>query len=141
MTEKTRAIRPCQKFEGHTDWVNGVIHLPGGQRIMTCSSDGSLRIWNLQSGQQIGHDWRDRGVITRAIALSPDGKKVVSGSYDGALTLWDIDTGKVITKSSGKWDLLRCVCWSRDGGGVLSGSWDGIAKVWNVESGETIVAI
>ncbi|OAX32411.1 WD40 repeat-like protein, partial [Rhizopogon vinicolor AM-OR11-026] len=135
------AIRPRQRFEAHTGRVYGVIHLPGGRRIMTCSDDGSLRVWNSQSGQKIGHDWRDGGSAVYTIALSPDGKKVVSGSADGALRLWDIDTGKVITKWSGNWFIVRCVCWSRDGGRVLSGTWDGTARVWNVESGETILAI
>ena len=38
----------------------GVIHLPGGQQIMTCSYDGSLRVWNLQTGKQIAN-WQDGG--------------------------------------------------------------------------------
>src|SRR5258708_7327220 len=100
-TETTRSIRSRRKFEGHTEWVSDVIHLPGGQRIMTCSHDGSLRMWNLESGKQIGKDWRDgdRGVY--AIGLSPDGKQVVSGSHDGRVKVWDIGTGKVITRWSG----------------------------------------
>ena len=53
-TQETRTIWPRHKFEGHTDWVMGVIHLPGGQRMMTCSFDGSLRVWNSQSGKQLG---------------------------------------------------------------------------------------
>src|SRR5947209_7303365 len=100
-TEKTRGISPQRKFEGHTGWVRGVIHMPGGQRIMTCSGDGSLRMWNLKSGEQIGKDWRDGEIEVYAIRLSPDGKKLFSGSNDGAVRLWDIDTGKVITKWTG----------------------------------------
>src|SRR5882757_6363483 len=99
--EMTQAIRPCQKFEGHTDLVEEVIHLQGGQRIMTCARDGSLRVWNLESGKQIGNDWRDGKGEVASIALSPDGQKVVSGSGDGAVKLWDMDTGKIITKWTG----------------------------------------
>src|SRR5258708_3320231 len=97
--QETPTIQPRQKFEGHADWLNGAIHLPGGYRMMTCSSDGSLRVWNLKSGKQIGDDWRDgdSGVLT--IALSPDGKQVVSGSEDGVVRLWHINTGKVV----GRW--------------------------------------
>lgn len=36
----------------------GVIHLPGGQRIVT-GPDGSLRVWNLENGKQMGEDWTD----------------------------------------------------------------------------------
>jgi WD40 repeat protein len=129
-----------QKFEGHTHVLEGAIHLPGGQRMMTCSWDGSLRVWNLKSGKQIGKDWRDGnsgGVWT--IALSPDGKKVVSGSNDGGVRLWDMDTCKVIAKWTGHTRTVSSVCWSRDGQQVVSGSEDGTVREWDVEKGETIL--
>ncbi|KAG2060735.1 WD40 repeat-like protein [Suillus hirtellus] len=136
---ETSAITPCQKFQGHTSYVFGAIHLPGGQRIMTCSWDGSLRVWNLKSGKQIGDDWRDGETIVWTIALSPNGKKVVSGSSDGGVRLWDIDTGKVVGRWMGHTQIVNSVCWSRDGQRVLSGSWDGTARQWDVENGQTIL--
>jgi WD40 repeat protein len=126
-----------QRFEGIGS-VLGVIHLLDGQRIITCSSNGSLRVWNLKNGKQIGEDWRDGDGDVRSIALSPDGKKVVSGGWDGAVRLWDIDTGKVIAKWTGHTQRVLSVCWSQDGRRVLSGSWDGTVRQWDVESGETI---
>ncbi|OAX31318.1 WD40 repeat-like protein [Rhizopogon vinicolor AM-OR11-026] len=138
---QTRSIRPCQKFEGHTKWVNGVIHLPDRQRIMTCSEDGSLRVWNLKSGKQIEDDWREGESELWDIALSPDGKKVISGSQDGVVRLWDMDAGKAVTKWTGHTSVAASVCWNQDGGRVLSGSFDGTARVWDVKRGETILAI
>ncbi|KIK45699.1 hypothetical protein CY34DRAFT_503186 [Suillus luteus UH-Slu-Lm8-n1] len=135
--EETSVITHRQKFEGHTKHVFGAIHLPGGQRIITCSLDGSLRVWNLKSGKQIGEDWRDGDSEVWSIALSPDGKKVVSGSEDGAVRLWDIDACKVVKKWMGHTNGVWSVCWSRDGRRVLSGSDDGTARQWEVESGET----
>ncbi|KIK33394.1 hypothetical protein CY34DRAFT_813645 [Suillus luteus UH-Slu-Lm8-n1] len=136
--KETPAITHRQKFEGHTCRIWGVIHLPGGQRIITCSDDGSIRVWNTKSGKQIGEDWRDGDSEVWSIALSPDGKKVVSGSYDGAVRLWDIDTCKVVKKWTEHTNAVGSVCWSRDGRRVLSGSWDGTARQWEVESGETM---
>jgi WD40 repeat protein len=136
--EDTRAIRPCHKFVGHTNTVMSVIHVSGGHRMMTCSWDGSLRVWDLQSGKQIGNDWRDGGGVY-VIGLSPDRKKVASGSRDGAVRLWDLDTGKVIAKWVGHTGTVCCVCWS---GRVVSGALrDGTARVWDVESGKTVLAI
>ncbi|OAX34048.1 WD40 repeat-like protein [Rhizopogon vinicolor AM-OR11-026] len=133
-TEKTSVIMAHRTFEGHTKAVHGVIHLPGRQRIMTCSSDGTMRIWNLKSGEQIGNDWRDgeSGVFT--IALSPDGKQVISGSYDGAVKLWNIDTGKVITRWTGHTGIVTSVRWTQDGGRVLSRSEDRTARVWDADA-------
>jgi WD40 repeat protein len=130
---------PRQKFEGHTQPVSDVIHLFDGQRIITCSLDGSLRVWNLESGEQIGDDWQDVESGVHTIALSPDGKNLASGSEDGAVRLWDVDTGNVIDKWTGHKELVTSVCWCSDGCRVVSGSRDGTARQWNVKSGETIL--
>lgn len=140
-TSKTSAITPCQTMRGHTKCVQGIVHLPGGRRIITCSNDGSLRLWDLESGAQIGNDWRDGVDEARVstIALSPNGMNVASGSGDGTVRLWDVKTGKAIVKWTGHTESMGSVCWSTDGGRVMSGSWDGIARVWDVKSSETVL--
>ena len=137
--QETPMREPHQKFKGHTDNVTGVIHLPGRQRIITCSDDGSLRLWNCKNGLQIGKDWRDGENKVNAVALSPDAKTVASGSDDGAVRLWDIGRGKMIDKWMGHSEAVWAVCWDRDGKQVVSvsGSGDGTTRVWDVESGNS----
>jgi WD40 repeat protein len=111
---------------------------------MTCSWDGSLRVWDWESDTQIGEDWRDNGAKktgVNSIALSPNGKTVVSGSEDGKVRLWDVKTGKVIQRWTGHSDSVTSVCWNADGDRVVSGSTDGTARVWNIKTGETILGI
>ena len=109
---------------------------------MTCSSDSSLRVWNLKTGEQIGDAWLDGENTALTIALSPDGKKVVCGCGDhGAVKVRDTDTGKVIAKWREHRSHVNSVCWSQDGGRVVSGSDDGTARVWDVESGKTVLTI
>lgn len=86
-TKETSAIIPPQNFKLNGDSAWGIIHLPDGQRIIACSYDGSLRIWDLKNGKQIGKGWRDGKSAVGSIALSPDEKTVVSGSKDGAVRL------------------------------------------------------
>ena len=141
----TSAILPHQTMRGHTDWVHGVVHLPGVQRIITCSSDGSLRVWDMENGTQIGDDWRDEGedalftmkVLT--MALSPNSKTVASGSRDGTVRLWDVGTGKVIARWLEHTNKVESLCWSPNGERVVSGCFDGTVRVWDVENGETIM--
>ena len=127
------------------------VYLPDERRIITCSFDGSLRLWNLENGVQIGNDWRDddddddgggggrtdAGVWT--IALSPNGKTVASGSFDGKVRLWDVEMKKLVAKWTGHTDATRSLCWSRDGERVVSGSNDTTIRVWDVESGDTVL--
>jgi WD40 repeat protein len=58
---KTSGSALCKTMRGHTKLVEGVVHLPGGQRIVTCSRDSSLRLCDLESDARIDDDWQDKG--------------------------------------------------------------------------------
>ncbi|KIK43449.1 hypothetical protein CY34DRAFT_709681 [Suillus luteus UH-Slu-Lm8-n1] len=135
-------ITPCQTMRGHTGHVRSVVHIPGKRQIITCSADGSLRPWDLESGVQIGEGWRDENSAgLRSMALSPNGKIVASGGNDGKVRLWNVETRKVIAKWTAHTGVVCTLCWSADGERVASGSWDGTTRIWNVNSGRTILAI
>ena len=147
----TSRIKPLQTMRGHTDGVAGVVHLRDRRRIITSSYDGSLRLWNLESGVQIGNDWRDddgdggdgggdgEETGVSSIALSPNGKTIASGSDNGKVRLWDIETEKVVARWTGHTRTVRSLCWSVDGERVVSVSDDGTIRVWDVESGDTVL--
>jgi WD40 repeat protein len=138
---KMPAIKPRQTMQGHTNWVNSVVHLAGGGRIITGSSDGSIRLWDLEGGAQIGEEWRDENKAVCSMALSPDGKTIASGGVEDSVRLWDVETRKVIAKWTGHTYVVCALCWSADGERVASGSWDGTAKFWDVERDKTILTI
>ncbi|KAG2335754.1 hypothetical protein BDR05DRAFT_953844 [Suillus weaverae] len=79
-SSKMSLITPRHTMRGHTTRVTGVVHLHGGRHIITCSWDGSLRLWDLESGTQIREDWRDEDASGLwSMALSPNGNIVASG--------------------------------------------------------------
>jgi WD40 repeat protein len=138
--QKTQAIIPHRKFEGHPGRVEDILYLRGGQQIMTCSYDGPLRVWDVDRGKQIGEDWGDEAANMNTIALSPDGKKIVGGSWDGAMRLWDIDTAKVIVKWMGHRVAVTSLYWNRDGRRVVScGYYDHEVRVWDAETGDAVL--
>ncbi|KIK39698.1 hypothetical protein CY34DRAFT_88768 [Suillus luteus UH-Slu-Lm8-n1] len=129
-------------MRGHIDGVQGVLHLPREQQIITCSRDGSLRLWDLKSGSQIGEDWKDEGgkkVVVNNITLSPSGKIIVIGSDDRKMRFWNVKMGKVVAEWMGHTSYVVAVCWSASGKHIMSGSWDGMVRVWNVKTGERIL--
>jgi len=143
----TSKIKPLQTLRGHTRGVAGVVHLRDRRQIITSSHDGSLRLWNLESGVQIGNDWRDdeaadsgdRENVVWRIALSPNGKTVASGGYDRKVRLWDVESEIVVARWTEHTDAVASLCWSVDGERVVSGSHDGTIRVWDVESGDTVL--
>ncbi|KIK34546.1 hypothetical protein CY34DRAFT_41571, partial [Suillus luteus UH-Slu-Lm8-n1] len=127
---------------GHIEQVHGAVYLPDERQIITCSVDGSLRLWDLESGAQTGEDWRDNeNAGVRTMALSPNGKLVASGDNHGKVRLWDIKTRKIIAKWTRHSDVVCALCLSADGERVVSGSWDGTARIWDVDSGKNILTI
>jgi WD40 repeat protein len=61
--------------------INDVVHLHGGHHIITYSIDGSLRLWDLESGAQIGEDLQGEvNAEVRVMAMYPNGKTIANGS-------------------------------------------------------------
>jgi len=140
---KHESLATIRKIKVNHD-TSHILHLPGGQRILTYSSkNGSFHVWDLERDKQFGEEWEDKErELVETIVLSPDGKKVAtSGSPDGAVKLWSIDTGKIIKTLMGHTVNVGSLCWSPDGRRVVSGESRGNGKfrIWDVESGETIV--
>ena len=93
----TSEIQPYRTTRGHTYYVEGVAPLHDGRHIVTSSWDGLLRLWDKESGVQIGNNWLEDGdnAGVHSIALSPIGMTLASGSIDGTMRLWDVETKKV----------------------------------------------
>ncbi len=124
-------------FTGHNDCVNAVIISRDGKRLISASSDKTLKLWDLETGSEtrtfIGHsDW------VRAVAMSADGKRFISASADQTLKLWDVETGSEIRTFSGHSFWVLAVAISGDNKRVISASGDKTLKLWNLETGEVI---
>ncbi|KAG1895441.1 WD40-repeat-containing domain protein [Suillus fuscotomentosus] len=114
--------------------ITGILHLPGGQQLITYSRGGFLKVWDMETGTQVK---KLEGEFC-SIVLSPDGKTLASGSWNGAMKLWSIEKGKVTKTLMGHTDTVP-LCWSPDGEQVLGGCTYGTFRVWDVKSGETIL--
>jgi WD40 repeat protein len=111
--------RVLREMEHGTDvWALSVSK--DGKRILSTGLDKVARIWDAQTGQQlgalVGHtDW-----VTRA-AFSPDGKNAFTVGHDRTLRVWDVETGKnrlVIEHPAAIWGLAV----TPDGRHVLTGT-------------------
>ncbi|MBN2305013.1 MAG: WD40 repeat domain-containing protein [Anaerolineae bacterium] len=62
---------------------------PGGDLLATAQYGGTIRLWDLYSGQVTGVILAGHAVS--ALAFSPDGSRLVSGGLDGVIRVWDPD--------------------------------------------------
>ncbi len=77
---------------GHTNYINGLGISKDGKRAISCSVDFTVRVWNLETGQEVRQFKHNKSV--QHVALSPDGKRAVTSSFDNTVKVWDVDAGK-----------------------------------------------
>ena len=111
--------------------------------MLTGSEDGTARLWDSFTGQEIRsfkgkNDVGVREVVNSAV-FSPDGHSVVTGG-GVQVRLWDVATGQVIRTYGGtdSGDSALSVAISPNSRSVLFGTAQPAALLWGTTSGQQI---
>ena len=127
--------RLIRTLTGHSDSAHAVAVTPDGKHVISGSSDNTLKVWNLETGEEkftlTGH-----GDSAHAVAVTPDSKHVISGLWDSTLKVWNLETGQEMSTLTGHSDSVRAVAVTPDGKQVISGLRDKTLKVWNLKTGQ-----
>ncbi len=116
-------------FDEHTSGVHSVAFLSDGVTLATGSWDGTVKLWDVVSQQDIAtlkvHTY------TSAMTFSSDKRTLAAGSWDGTVKLWDVETERDIATFRHT-DEVTSVSFSPDGAILATGSRDGTVKLWDV---------
>ena len=69
-------------IQEHTSLLNSVAFSPDGMLIVSGSYDWTIRVWDAQTGGQVGNPLQGHTNSVLSVAFSPDGRHIVSGSDD-----------------------------------------------------------
>jgi len=126
---------PQKRLTGHGHFVQDVAISSDGQFALSGSWDGTLRLWDLNTGNTtrrfIGHQ---KDVLS--VAFSADNRQIVSGSRDKTINLWNtLGLCKyTIQGDDGHKEWVSCVRFSPNVQTplIVSCGWDKVVKVWNL---------
>jgi WD40 repeat protein len=124
-------------LRGHTGAVTACAVTADGRRVVSASDDGTLRVWDLESGRGLATLAGHTGAVTGCV-VTPDGRRVVSASLDGTLKVWDLESGRALATLQGHTDWVNACAVTADGRRVVSASDDRTLKVWDLESGRAL---
>jgi WD40 repeat protein/serine/threonine protein kinase/predicted Zn-dependent protease len=130
-------VRLLHSFIGHGMGVHALAFFPDGRRVLSGSFDGTVRLWDTETGKQLRR-WLAHSAWVTAVAYAPDGRRVLSGSYDNTARLWEAETGKRLRQFLGHTQPVEAVAFSPDGRRALSGSRDKTMRLWDTDTGKEL---
>ncbi|THU75876.1 WD40 repeat-like protein, partial [Dendrothele bispora CBS 962.96] len=79
----------CTKVFEEPAPILGTAYSPDGRYVASGSQDHTVRIWDTQTGEQVGQPLQGHTAQVTSVAYSPDGRCVASGSRDCTVRIWD----------------------------------------------------
>jgi WD40 repeat protein len=110
---------------------------PDGKLLLSGHGDGSLGLWEVRTGKQVGKFPKHKAVDS--VAFSPDGKTLAAAGHQGQVFLYEAATGRCIRQCLGHKDYVQSVCFSHDGKCLLSVGSDGKLRLWDASTGKPLV--
>lgn len=146
-------------FRGHKQLVTGVAFHPRFGWLASSSYDGSVRLWDVVTGNSLGKLHQFNG-LAYGLSITQDGTKLAVGFDEGCIGLWYcgawgpewLDRGREQQKANplaaepdrevrNPAGPIRSVAFDRDGHVLASGSEQGAITLWDADTLERTVTL
>jgi WD40 repeat protein len=132
---------------GHTGDIIEIVFSPDGHTLATGAEDGTVRLWNAETGAAKVTLRIAKELDWVGIKWSPDGALLATNwsnrldDYKDHVRVWDARTGAQLSSLVGHGDNVLSVAWSPDSKRVLTARRDGEARVWEASTGKVIATL
>jgi len=124
-------VRLIRSIQGHADWVLCVAYSPDGKEFVTGSRDGSVYVWDAESGARL-RVLRDPELDpVNSVVYSPDGRYVVAATQSRHILSWQKNGGKLFNFYAGHDLSVTSLAFPASGKQLVSAGLDGTIRIWN----------
>ncbi|MBW4527067.1 MAG: pentapeptide repeat-containing protein [Phormidium tanganyikae FI6-MK23] len=127
---------PWKTINRENSQISNLSFSPDGQTIATNGEDGSIFLWDVQTGQ--GDRWIAHDAPILAVRFNPVGQTLASSSYDRTVCLWDVQTHQCLQVLRGHQSSIRAIAFDPQGQTLASGSYDQTIRLWDAQTGDCL---
>ncbi len=138
--EITSGVENPQEPRAVVPAVNELVFSPDGRTLVSRSSDSVVRMWNPDTGEQIG---KLAGSIPdlNQLVFSEDSSLIAAGDNFGNIYVWDANTGAQLKTFSENRTIVTALAFSPDLRTIASSSRDGSIRIWNIITGQLMQTV
>src|SRR5262249_15276997 len=108
----------------HPRGVRAAVFNPDGTRVLTGGAEGSIRLWDAETGRPLGKPLQ-LGAVVWAVAFAPNGRAFATATLPSATAgearIWDAVTGQPVTPVLPHPGKVNCLAFSPDGTTLMTG--------------------
>ncbi|XP_033861135.3 jouberin isoform X1 [Acipenser ruthenus] len=123
-------------FNGHLSIVYDLCWSRDDKNLLSASSDGTVRIWNVETFQGLAEKVLPHPAFIYAAQYHPFAQYLaVTGGYDCVIRVWNVKVkdvnGQLLQEFDGHKSFINTLCFDKEGLRMFSGDSSGLIIVWN----------
>jgi WD40 repeat protein len=134
-----RARRVLRDFDGLPENLVAIALRPDGQVLAAADLEGSVRLWDMTTGEITLTIPGEAGQRPFALDISADGLTLAAGSGAGRVRVWDLRTGEQKRSFQARRDLIAHPVLSPDGQTIACEGDNNVVHLWDVRTGARTV--
>jgi WD40 repeat protein len=129
--------REQRLLQGHAEFLQSVAFAADSRRALSGSPDGTVRLWDVETGGELrrcqcpGH--------VASLACAPDGRQALFGVFEGTVVVWDVENWTELRRfdhGNGLWSVDYCPTrrYALTAGGRDEGNGNvGVIRLWDLD--------